>query len=189
MVRESAVMIESLNEQSSMITSVVDLIEDIADQTGLLSLNAAIEAARAGEEGRGFSVVADNVRRLAARTTEATQEIAGLLGTMQNGVGRAVSFMHTEQESLDRVMVKVQRTMAAIDDIAILVDQVSAMMEQVSSHTGHQMTINASASERIQEVGSITEDLTVSVEQIRESSGELFRLAGELQKMMNWFRT
>lgn len=189
MVRESAVMIESLNEQSSMITSVVDLIEDIADQTGLLSLNAAIEAARAGEGGRGFSVVADNVRRLAARTTEATQEIAGLLGTMQNGVGRAVSFMHTEQESLDRVMDKVQRTMAAIDDIAILVDQVSAMMEQVSSHTGHQMTINASASERIQEVGSITEDLTVSVEQIRESSGELFRLAGELQKMMNWFRT
>ena len=129
MVKETAVTIAGLGSHSDQIGEIVGTIEDIADQTNLLALNAAIEAARAGEQGRGFAVVADEVRALAERTTKATREIAGMIKSIQSETKKAVCAMEKSVQEVEKGTDQTARSGGALSDI---IDQVNSVNTQVS---------------------------------------------------------
>ena len=124
-VNRSSSAIEALGKESEKINSVVNVIKDIADQTNLLALNAAIEAARAGEAGRGFAVVADEVRKLAERTTKSTGEISNIIGVVQESIRQSVEQMHSGVEAVGSGLVRADEAGSVIEQLKASSDQVS----------------------------------------------------------------
>ena len=116
-VKESASKVEALGNKSYEINNIVDLIKEIADQTNLLALNAAIEATRAGDHGRGFAIVADNVRQLAERTTLAANDIAAMIGSMRSEIELSVDSMKSQRDSVETLTVQANETLRSIDEI------------------------------------------------------------------------
>jgi len=187
-VNKSAEVIEELGRQSEKISAIVNVIKQIADQTNLLALNAAIEAARAGESGRGFAVVADEVRKLAERTGTATQEIGGMITSIQTGTTNAVSSM---QEGVARVSGSVEMVHKAGDS-----------MGQVSQGTAHVVQVIGDISVALKEQSVANTDIARNVERIAQmannnhaavaesatTASELERLSGILQREINRFR-
>lgn len=147
-VDQSAHLIEDLGRQSDRISTIVNVIKEIADQTNLLALNAAIEAARAGESGRGFAVVADEVRKLAERTTQSTQDIASMIAAIQNGTAQAVGSMHAgvaqvaggvelakqAGEAMERIHEGTQRVVHSISDISLALKEQSAASAEIAAN-------------------------------------------------------
>ncbi|KAF0217908.1 MAG: methyl-accepting chemotaxis [Geobacteraceae bacterium] len=187
-VKESASKVESLGQQSEEINNVVTLIKDIADQTNLLALNAAIEAARAGEQGRGFAVVADEVRALAEKTTIATDEIAHTVKTMQTSVAQSVNFMKDERESVGKVLEHVNQTLTAIDEIVNYVGQVTDMVQRTAVAAEQQSSSTEEVSHNMDNIAAIARELKNSFAGIKHSSEGLSRLALELNTMVAWFK-
>lgn len=164
-VRHAAELITSLEASSKQISGVVAVIRDVADQTNLLALNAAIEAARAGEQGRGFAVVADEVRKLAERTGHSTQEIASTIETMNEKAARAVSSM---SKAVGQVDVGVQRAR-----------DTSASIQQISDGCHDAVETVGEISNAIREQGAATNNIAAQIERIAQMSEESSAAAGE----------
>lgn len=188
MVTESSKMMATLGERSRQIGEIVTVINDIADQTNLLALNAAIEAARAGEQGRGFAVVADEVKKLAERTTKATTEIGSMIKAIQDETGKSVASMKT---SIQKVELGVNLSKQSGDSLKNIVESVSGlqtMVEQIASATEQMSSVSGQISDYIEVIANISKETQSSSEGIADASTDLSRLSVELKEMTDQFR-
>jgi methyl-accepting chemotaxis protein len=187
-VRASASRIQSLGQRSDEIGEIVKVIEDIADQTNLLALNAAIEAARAGEQGRGFAVVADEVRKLAERTTKATKEIADTIRTIQSDTTMAVESMETGTHEAQEGMALVNKAGERLSEIVGAVQSVSGMVQHIAAAIEEQSTATEQIAGNIEAVASVSKRSEGGLGQVTQATTELARMAGELQAVVGGFK-
>ncbi|PKM46300.1 MAG: hypothetical protein CVV03_05715 [Firmicutes bacterium HGW-Firmicutes-8] len=169
-VYESAVKIKELGEHSQQIGEIIQVIDDIAEQTNLLALNAAIEAARAGEHGKGFAVVADEVRKLAERSSKATKEIAELITNIQKGTGKAVEAMEHGTQEVEEGVRLAHDAGTALEEIMNKVDQTHSQIKLISSAATQLNESSTQVVVAIDSVASITEENSASTEQMAAGS-------------------
>jgi methyl-accepting chemotaxis protein len=187
-VNESAKLMSSLGMRSKQIGDIVSVIKDIADQTNLLALNAAIEAARAGEQGRGFAVVADEVRKLAERTTKATSEISGMIVSVQEEMEQAVVSM---VDGTERVAVGVEFSEQAGEALRKIVGSVTdlqSMVQQIATATEEMSTASEQISGDIETIANVSRETSASSEHVSQASSDLARLANELHNVVELFK-
>ena len=187
-VQSSSVIIEDLGRQSDQITSIVKTIREIADQTNLLALNAAIEAARAGEQGRGFAVVADEVRKLAERTSHSTTEITGMVERIQNGTRDAVSSMETgvkQASSGVELAGQAGRSIAEIRDGALRVVQV---VNNISDSIREQGAVSSDIAKSIENIARMSEESTLAVRDTAKAARHLQELSSSLHGLVTRFK-
>ncbi len=172
-VFETAARIKELGEHSQQIGEIVQVIDDIAEQTNLLALNAAIEAARAGEHGKGFAVVADEVRKLAERSGKATKEIALLIGTIQKGTDLAVTGMNQGTEEVERGVQLAQDAGIALKAIIKNVDETYLQIQNISAAAEQLTASSTEVVKAIEDVAAVTEESTAATEEMSAGSTEL----------------
>ena len=187
-VRHSASVVEKLGTRSEQIGNIVGTIEDIADQTNLLALNAAIEAARAGEQGRGFAVVADEVRALAERTTRATREIGEMIKAVQNETKQAVDVMNQGVTDVAKGADEAVKSGAAITEILNQIDQVTTQINQIATAAEEQTATTQEITNNIQQIADSVGMSARSSQEISEASSRLSHLSVELQSTLEKFR-
>ena len=188
-VEHSAHAIEELNTESGRIGTVLEVIRAVAEQTNLLALNAAIEAARAGEQGRGFAVVADEVRALARRTHDSTEEIEGLIANLQRVAHKAVEQMQTSRSLTQRTVGLANEAGTALGRITESVSTIEQMNQQIAAAAEQQSAVAENISESVTRVRDIGEQSASGSEQTAAASAELARLGVELQGLVARFRT
>jgi len=187
-VRGSMDAMTNLQAESNKIGSVMDVIKAVAEQTNLLALNAAIEAARAGEAGRGFAVVADEVRGLAQRTQKSTEEIEGLVAGLQNGTKRVVDVMLSSQALTDSSVELTRRAGGSLENITRTVSNIQAMNQQIATAAEQQSAVAEEISRSIVNVRDVSEQTATASQQTALSSAELARLGGNLQALVGHFK-
>jgi len=187
-MQASADRINALGIRSQEIGEIIGVIEDIADQTNLLALNAAIEAARAGEQGRGFAVVADEVRKLAERTGKATKEIAGVIEMVQVGTTEAVKSMESGTAEAQNGMLLAREAGERLKEIVEGVQRVADMIHQIAGSTEEQSLVSDQIAQNIQTVASLSQQNEGSVGHVASATGDLARMASELQESIGRFR-
>ncbi|HSX91228.1 MAG TPA: methyl-accepting chemotaxis protein [Pseudomonas sp.] len=188
-VEQSAEAIQELNKESGRIGSVLEVIRSVAEQTNLLALNAAIEAARAGEQGRGFAVVADEVRALAKRAQESTQEIETLIAGLQRMAQGAVTKMEGSRSLTQRTVGLAAEAGDALRRITQSVSTIEQMNQQIAAAAEEQSAVAENINESVTRVRDIGEQSASAAEQTAASSAELARLGVELQGLVAQFRT
>jgi methyl-accepting chemotaxis protein len=188
-VSESASRITTLGERSKQIFEIVDVIKDIADQTNLLALNAAIEAARAGEQGRGFAVVADEVRKLAEKTSKATAEVGEMIGAIQDETNKAVQAMTESQTRVEKGVSLSAEAGDALHKILVSVQGLQSMVQQIASATEEMSTVSDTISSDIEVVANVSKETSSSAGEIEGASNNLARLSADLQEVTRKFKT
>jgi methyl-accepting chemotaxis protein len=187
-VEESAANITSLSELSQRVGEIIEIINDIADQTNLLALNAAIEAARAGEHGRGFAVVADEVRKLAERTTGATSEVSDTLNRIETRVAEAVSSVQRVSTKVERGVDLSNRAGNELSTIVGSVDELQQMIQQIATAIEEMSATSDRISKDIESISGIAKETSTSSEEVTRSAQELSKLGINLQGVAQQFR-
>ena len=187
-VKESESMIESLGQRSGQIGQIAEVIKDIADQTNLLALNAAIEAARAGEQGRGFAVVADEVRKLAERTTNATSQISTMISAIQSEISSAVITMRKGGEQGEEGVAMARQASDAIDKIIVSVKRVVEMIQQITRSTSEETEIVNMVATRIEHIAQMASESSETIGQTSAACHEIQTMTHTLQNEVARFR-
>lgn len=187
-VRQSAQIIEELGHDTEHISVIVGAIREIADQTNLLALNAAIEAARAGEQGRGFAVVADEVRKLAERTSQQTGEIVGMITAIQAGTENAVASMKAGVERVDDGVAMSQQAGASIARVREGSGRVVMMVNEISVALREQSIASTEMAKNVEHIAQMSESNSVSVDSVAQTASALEKMAAELQNDVSRFR-
>lgn len=187
-VARVAESVQNLDQQSQQIGTVLDVIRGIAEQTNLLALNAAIEAARAGEQGRGFAVVADEVRTLASRTQASTADIQSMIEALQNGTRDAVSAMNRGREMAESTATDAQRAGRALESIMTAVERIRDMTNQIASAAEQQNAVAEEINRNVTTINEITGESVSGANQTAGTSQELAGIATRVRELVAVFR-
>lgn len=180
--------VKKVSNDSANIEKITEVINAIAEQTNLLALNAAIEAARAGEHGRGFAVVADEVRSLATRTQDSTREIRGMIGTLQEGASNAVGVMETSRELAQKTVEQIRLAEGALGKISNEVSAINDMNAQIASASEEQSAVAEEVNQNINRIHDATVETSAGSDQVAASSRELSSLAVQLRDRVRFFQ-
>ena len=187
-VRDAAKTVEDLGSRSDQIGAIVGTIEDIADQTNLLALNAAIEAARAGEQGRGFAVVADEVRALAERTTRATREIGDMIKAIQTETKEAVAAMEEGVCEVEKGTASSVRSGEALEKILAQVNDVTTQVNQIATAAEEQTATTSEITSNISQITEVIHSTARGATETATASSQLSREAEHLQQLVAQFK-
>ncbi|MBX3009530.1 MAG: HAMP domain-containing protein [Melioribacteraceae bacterium] len=187
-VNKSADVVFTLGKNSEKIGEIVEVIEEIADQTNLLALNAAIEAARAGEQGRGFAVVADEVRKLAERTSKATKEISSMIVQIQSETNEAVNSMKIGKSEVEEGKKHAHKAGDVLNEIVENSDKLTDLVVQVSAASEEQNATAEEISKNIESINNVTSESAAGIQQIARAAEDLNNLTNNLMNLISHFR-
>lgn len=188
-IASAAETIASLDEETTEIGSLLNVIRGIAEQTNLLALNAAIEAARAGEQGRGFAVVADEVRSLAMRTQQATEQINNMIESLQKGSSTAVTAIQASQGLVKTCVDNTHNSLELIEQVEQAINQINEMNQFISTSANEQSTVTAEISQNLSEIVHSASDMNTQIGSSKQMIGDLDHNAKQLESIKSRFKT